>query len=327
VFQANIIIITFDCGCPGWVTVTTKNIFKSMGIVKADCTFLFYAKTLNVNFESTCTLGRLKLYAEKSDISACLQKYGNGSRTLDEVKFTDDYSEPLFEILGAKKFETLDFSSYENASIIHDLNVPIPKSLHNTFSCVLDSGTLEHVFNFPVAIKSCMEATKVGGHYIGITPVNNQMGHGFYQFSPELFYRIFSEENGFRIIKMLIAVTGQDDMEWYEVADPKNVSNRVMVVNNFPLSLMFIAEKISNKEIFASTPQQSDYTATWNAFSSVKENKAELSGSRFKYLYRKLMPHRLKVVLRNLYDIYKKEKIETAELGVINPEYFKKVTI
>jgi hypothetical protein len=30
-----------------------------------------------------------------------------------------------------------------------------------------------------------------------VTPANNQMGHGFYQFSPELFFRVFSQENGY----------------------------------------------------------------------------------------------------------------------------------
>ncbi len=300
-----------------------------MGIVKADCAFLFYAKKLNVNFKITCTLGRLVLYADKKDISACLIKYNNGSKKLEDVKFTDEYSEPLFEILGTEKLVTVDYSSYENATVIHDLNIPFPDSMKNTFNCVLDSGTLEHVFNFPVAIKSCMEAVQVGGHYIGITPVNNQMGHGFYQFSPELYYRIFSEENGFRILKMMIAVPvpWEEEIEWYDVADPKKVSNRVMIVNNFPISLMFIAEKISVKNIFENAPQQSDYTSTWNTFTSVKENNADLSGGSFKLLYRKLLPYRLKVILRNLYDIYKKEKIETTGLGVINPEYFKKTTI
>ncbi len=270
-----------------------------MGIAKADCTFLFYAKKLHVNFENTCTLGHLKFYAEKQDIANCLEKYKNGEKKLEDVVFSDAYTEPLFEILGAKNVQTIDYSSYENATIIHDLNKPIPEKFHNTFSCLLDSGTLEHVFNFPVAIKSCMEAVKVGGHYIGISPVNNQMGHGFYQFSPELYYRVFSEENGFKIIKMLIAVTGEKDMEWYEVADPKNVSNRVMIVNSFPLSLMFIAEKTDQKEIFKTTPQQSDYTSAWNVFKSLKENNSELSGSRFKYYYRKLIPYRLKVIIRN----------------------------
>lgn len=300
-----------------------------MGIVSADCAFLFYAKKLNVNFKDTCTLGRLVLYADKNDIRDCLVKYQNGAKQLDKVKFTDEYSEPLFEILGTEKLVTVDYSSYENASVIHDLNNPFPESMKNSFSCVLDSGTLEHVFNFPVAIKSCMEAVRVGGHYIGITPVNNQMGHGFYQFSPELYYRIFSEENGFRILKMMIAVPvpGDEKTEWYDVADPKNVSNRVMVVNNFPLSLMFIAEKIADKNIFEKAPHQSDYTSTWNAFTSVKENNAELSGGSLALLYRKFLPYRIKVILRNLYDIYKKEKIETTGLGVINPEYFKKTTI
>lgn len=298
-----------------------------MGIVKADCIFLFYAKTLGVSFETTCTLGHLELYADKNVMSQCIAKYKNGEKNLEEVTFSDRYSDPLFEILGTKKLDTLDFSPYEGATIVHDLNVPIPGKLHNSFSCVLDSGTLEHVFNFPIAIKSCMEAVKVGGHYIGITPTNNQMGHGFYQFSPELFYRTFSEENGFRILKMLITVTDGENLKWYEVADPKKVNNRVMVVNNIPLSLMFIAEKIAQKEIFTITPQQSDYTATWNAFTSVKEKNAELSGGKFKYYYRKLLPRRLKIILRNLYSIYEVEKVETQELGTINPEYFKKTEI
>lgn len=298
-----------------------------MGIVKADCTFLFYAKTLNVSFETTCTLGHLLNYTAKSDIAYCLEKYKNGVKKLEEVVFTDDYSDPIFEILGTRKLDTLDFSAYEGATIIHDLNVPIPRNLHNSFSCVVDSGTLEHVFNFPVAIKSCMEAVKVGGHYIGITPANNQLGHGFYQFSPELIYRIFSEENGFKILKMVITVPDSENLVWYEVADPKTVNNRVMLVNNIPLSLMFIAEKTALKDIFSVTPQQSDYSATWNAFRSVKENNAELSGSKLKYFYRKFIPHRLKVIAKNIYDIYKKEKIETQELGIINPDHFKRIEI
>ena len=37
----------------------------------------------------------------------------------------------------------------------------------------------------------------VGGSIFVNTPANNMMGHGFYQFSPELMYRIFAEANGF----------------------------------------------------------------------------------------------------------------------------------
>jgi hypothetical protein len=299
-----------------------------MGITKTDCTLLFHAKKLQVNFEKTCMLGRLQLYASRDDIRQCLTKFQNGEKDLDAVEFPDGYSEPLFKILGAKEVESMDFSAYEKATIIADLNNPVPTALHNRFTCVLDSGTLEHIFNFPVAIKNCMEMVQVGGHFIGITPGNNQMGHGFYQFSPELFYRIFSEENGFRMVTMLIAVEhGENKTDWYEVADPKEVNNRVMLVNNIPVSLMIIARKTANKDIFSVTPQQSDYTATWDAYTSVTENKVEASGSRLKFIYRKMVPYRMKIILRNLYDIYNKGKVDAPGLGTINPDYFKKTEL
>jgi len=272
-------------------------------------------------------LGRLHLYASVEEITQCMNKYKNADKGIVEVEFKDVYSEPLFEILGSKNIQSLDYSAYENATIIHDLNVPVPSGYHKKYSCVVDGGTLEHVFNFPVAVKSCMEMIKPGGHYIGISPVNNQMGHGFYQFSPELYYRVFSEENGFRIKKMFVSVDDETNTQWYEVADPKTVSNRVMLVNNYPISVRFIAERIAEKEIFAVWPQQSDYISTWNAFLSVSENKPELSGSRLKFIYRKLLPYRVKVILRNLYNIYKVEKVVSPTLGNINPEHFKKVDI
>ena len=83
---------------------------------------------------------------------------------------------------------------------------------------MLDSGSLEHVFNFPIAIANCMALTEVGGHFVAITPANNWCGHGFYQFSPELFYRVLCAENGFRVERMIVAEC--PDGTWLEVADP-----------------------------------------------------------------------------------------------------------
>ena len=42
---------------------------------------------------------------------------------------------------------------------------------------------------------------KLGGHFIGVYPIDNFCGHGFYQFLPELFFRCFSQENGFESLK------------------------------------------------------------------------------------------------------------------------------
>ncbi len=296
-----------------------------MAITNNDTRFLFYAKRWGCDFSGTLMLGRLRLAATHEYIKHCIARYGNHSKKFEEVIFKDNYAEPLFEILGANQVDSMDYSNYENATIIHDMNLPFPSGLNKKFSAIVDGGTLEHIFNFPSAIKSCMNALQTGGHFIGITPANNLMGHGFYQFSPELYYRIFSVENGFEVKKMFI--TSEDNMgaeiKWYEVEDPGKVKDRVTLVNQKPLYLMVLAQKISEKEIFSLTPQQSDYAAKWVIIDSLQDNKKSLQDSRLKFLYRKYMPVRLKTFLRNLYLGLNKKTMHSEELGEINPGHFK----
>jgi 2-polyprenyl-3-methyl-5-hydroxy-6-metoxy-1,4-benzoquinol methylase len=79
----------------------------------------------------------------------------------------------------------LDASPYEGADTIHDMNTPVPEAWHGRYDVV--SGSLEHIFNFSVAIANLANMLRVGGTIFVTTPVNNLMGHGVYQFSPELY--------------------------------------------------------------------------------------------------------------------------------------------
>src|SRR3546814_2398926 len=99
-----------------------------------------------------------------------------------------------------------------------------------------------------MAIRSCMDLIRVGGHFVSITPANNQMGHGFYQFSPELFYSVFSKQAGFKIKCMLLRIDlpGNNEPEIYETADPHLVKGRVLLTNALPTSLMILAEKVDD---------------------------------------------------------------------------------
>src|SRR5436190_8122638 len=137
-----------------------------MSITNNDTRFLFYAKKLGCDLTDTLMLGRLRLATTHQYIKHCIATYGNNSKKFDEVLFKDEYSEPLFEILGAKTVHSMDYSNYENATTIHDMNLPFPSELKNKFSAIVDGGTLEHIFNFPAAIKNCMDALKTGGHFI-----------------------------------------------------------------------------------------------------------------------------------------------------------------
>ncbi|MGH8513088.1 MAG: class I SAM-dependent methyltransferase, partial [Gammaproteobacteria bacterium] len=165
-------------------------------------------------------VGRQTLHLSSRELHKLLGQFGYPvpvAAVNDLFLRNQGFAEPLFHLLGAESIRSLDASDYEHATDIVDLNAPIDESYKNIFSVVIDSGSLEHVFNFPVAIKSCMQMVEPGGYFIGVVPGNNFLGHGFYQFSPELFYRIFTQANGFAVIKMFV-FEDRAGATWFEVA-------------------------------------------------------------------------------------------------------------
>src|SRR5436853_7682263 len=95
-----------------------------MAITNNDTRFLFYAKKSGCDFTNSLMLGRLRLAADHSYIKQCIAAYGSNVKKYEDVTFKDAYSEPLFEILGASRVESVDYSGYEKATIIHDMNLP-----------------------------------------------------------------------------------------------------------------------------------------------------------------------------------------------------------
>lgn len=169
-----------------------------------------------------------------------------------------------------------------------------------------------------------MKSLKIGGHFISITNANNDNGHGFYQFSPELFYRIFSKENGFKV-KLLIL--SPSEKNWYRVADPNTVKSRVLFVNSEYTRLLVIAEKISNEEVFKASPFQSDYVDIWNSNQNSPAPTTKKEKNIINRTYQKIIPLGTKKYLRNLFDIITRKKIYTHDMGIINPKHFEKLKI
>lgn len=191
-------------------------------------------------------------------------------------KSTSEYAEDFISCLGAATVDAMDHSAFEGAAICHDLNEPIPAELAAQYDAVLDGGTLEHVFNVREAFRNCMKMVRVGGHYLGISPANNFMGHGFYQFSPELFFELFSEPNGFEV-RQVILFEHRRNAHWYEVLAPKSVRSRVSVKNSERTYVLVIARRVADVEIFAVSPQQSDYQAAWHGEGETAPMRAKRS--------------------------------------------------
>jgi SAM-dependent methyltransferase len=299
-----------------------------MGITNSCAKFLFYSKSLGVNFEETLMVGRQQLYTTDEEVIKYSNQFNFPLNSINLGK-SGSYAEPFFKLLGAKAIESIDFTNYEDATIIHDLNNPIPDSLKNKFTLLFDGGTLEHVFNFPVAIKNCMDALKPGGHFISITPSNNLCGHGFYQFSPELFFSLFSHRNGFEIKKIFLGVENSTNKvkDWYQVINPKELKKRVTLTNDSPTFMLVLAEKISSMPLEKLIVQQSDYENVWNVFTATQAGSEEEKSKSIKSLYKRVVPKFLRDIVYRIthYSIRPEKKI--SGLGFASSDSFKKVDL
>jgi hypothetical protein len=235
-----------------------------MGLDINAALLLLEAHRQGAAFKRVLTLGRLSLNVYPSRLAQILAARGLPNDVFRRGAPECAFAEPFFRALGAQAVDALDASGFEGARFVHDLNLPIPESWRATCDVVVDGGTLEHIFQFPTALKNAMELVKPGGRLFIQTCANNLCGHGFYQFSPELFHRALSSQNGYEVERMIIHRVGPYG-RWREVSDPEKIRERVELITFTPMHLMVQARRVKESPIFASAPQQSDYTALWQA--------------------------------------------------------------
>lgn len=232
-----------------------------MGIDIHNLNLLAHAQDLGVGFERTLAIGRQALFIEDFELEQ--HRRLRGLPPLAEPAPASGgprYFEPLLQQwLGARVTDSVDASPYEKARLIHDMNLPWPADSAERagFDAVLDFGCLEHVFNFPVAWRNCVDLCRVGGHVLHALPANNLAGHGFYQFSPELFFNLYQPGNGFELRGLYFALKA-DARHWWAVADPLAVKRRVNLRNSHEVYMLVIARKLRETGPLPA-PQQSDY--------------------------------------------------------------------
>jgi SAM-dependent methyltransferase len=240
-----------------------------MGVDLSTVKLLLWGKNLGVKFNRTVTLGRLGLVSTPNELRTTMNDFGFAispeqlNRCFIREPFREVFADEFLRVLGAEEYVSVDRSDFEGANFLHDLNEPFPEKMRGQFDFILDGGTLEHIFNYPAALKHSMALLRPGGHFLTAAPANGHMGHGFYQFSPELFFRIFNAQNGFAIRKAILYETYRKGAQFYEVSDPAKLGNRVELNSSPPVSMVILAQKISDAHFLATPPQQSDYVAVW----------------------------------------------------------------
>jgi hypothetical protein len=259
-----------------------------LGVDYTSLQALAFAKASGVDFSKTILLGHQELHVGRREVKRILEKFSIPLSASDiERIFKTRFADDLFRHLGAIEVESIDAAEYEGASIIHDMNTPITDNLHSSHTLVFDGGTLEHVFNFPVASANVIKMAAVGGHILSLAPANNLCGHGFYQFSPELFFRVFGPPNGCRVISLFMADTAPH-RAWQRVTDPQLLRRRVNLHHVYATTMVMLAVKQTDQMESGFVPQQSDYEfGAWKDEGSTRE-QGRLS--RAKAIARELLP-------------------------------------
>lgn len=120
--------------------------------------------------------------------------------------------ESVFKSLGFEEVHTLDYSDFEGADVVFDLNSSaVPPNLVHRYDCIIDHGTIEHVFHIPNVLRNIFNLLRVNGRVIHSAPSSNFVDHGFYMFSPTLFYDFYTA-NKYQIkcIQLTQSSTRQD---------------------------------------------------------------------------------------------------------------------
>ena len=135
--------------------------------------FLLAERTRGVSFDRTATIGRQQLVVTPSWLRRRLRRSGFDVDRRDAERLLSEsggFAESLLRLLGAREVVSVDASDYEGASRTVDLNQPLPADLEEAFTAVVDLGSLEHVFDFPAAVRSCMRMVAVDGHFLSVAP-------------------------------------------------------------------------------------------------------------------------------------------------------------
>jgi hypothetical protein len=208
------------------------------------------------NRNKAMSLARQQIHIHPQTMNHLFQKYGINA-PLHEC---GEYFEALFKDMGYTVTDSIDNSAYENATIIHNLNLPL-RFRGNRYNYVFDGGTIEHIFNCPQVCENIIDMMEVGGIYCSVTVNNNLSGHGIYQFSPEFFLSAFAPKYGMEVLELYLAEFNADREDWIDVKSFNGWRNNAQINTQNSVYIIAIIRKISDEResLLLNPPNQYSY--------------------------------------------------------------------
>ncbi len=234
-----------------------------MGIGTTELQFLLYSKKNFGEFKKVLTLGRQQIGIENFEIKKLLNKDC-------KYKIYDYCEELLKDQFGATEVHSIDFSDYEGCTFQHDIGEEI--NLDFKYDTIIDFGTTEHIFNVGQAFKNIHKTLNVGGRILHSNPANSFNGHGFHQFSHELYFSLYSKKNGYTNTKVFLNdFSNKHKGYWFEINISKSGKRVEYCCKE---SVGNLVHTIKNNEIDSLIVHQILYDQVWVKNSkSINKNK------------------------------------------------------
>ena len=254
-----------------------------MGIDLIGLKFIKFASNKK-SLGNVATIGRQKLLFTKKELNRLI----NENSDFMEGDYCENFLKKAFNVKAVDSFDNSDF---EGATHIIDMNLPLQKKFQY-YDTIIDFGSLEHIFNVAQSLANVSNLCKQNGQILHYLPANNNCGHGFWQFSPEVFFSLYSEKNGYKNTEIFV-INVHNNSNWWKVHKQKQ-GERIELNSNVPLYLAVRTEKVTEKT--SQIVQQSDYLELWNKKDN-SENKT-INKSKFS-IFIKYIKDQLKLFLRN----------------------------
>jgi hypothetical protein len=213
------------------------------------------------NRNKAMSLARQQIHIHPQLMHHLFQKHGINA----PLHHCGEYFEALFKNMGYTVTDSIDNSAYEDATIIHNLNLPLRTEgllpRENRYNYVLDGGTIEHIFNCPQVCENIINMMEVGGIYCSVTVNNNFSGHGIYQFSPEFFLSAFTPKYGMEVLELYLAEVNADREKWIDVKSFNGWRNNTQINTQNSVYIIAIIRKISDEResLLLNPPNQYSY--------------------------------------------------------------------
>ena len=205
----------------------------------------------------------------------------------------------IFKLLGASKISIADISKYENPDFLINLNDPVESYLANKFDVIFDCGTLEHVFDTPTALWNLVTMLKTDGVLYIAVPASNAIDHGFFSFSPGLFFDYFNA-NGFEVLGCYLK---EGSPLFYKKRGKlykyNEIGNEIPILSSVSIETIAVLKKIQSKEK-ATKPIQSVYrNESLEILNHENTFKKRIMGYTFNMLalIQNLLPNQLEIII------------------------------